>query len=76
LPYLAQAVERVRRTPGFAARAARAKAAYQAQAAQAAAAVNALADQHGLAPGQKLAWRHRPNATEVPPLLALQVHGL
>ena len=64
-PVLAQAVERVRATPGFAAAAARAKQAYQTQMVQAAEAVRNFAADHDLDPGEQLTWRTRPEVSKV-----------
>ena len=63
-PVLAQAVEKVRATPGFAAAAGRAKQAYQAQTAQAAEAVRTYAAACGLNPGDRMMWRHRPDVSQ------------
>ena len=75
---LAQAVEKVRATPGFAAAAERAKQAYQTQTVMAAQAVQNFAATQGLDPGYRLTWRARPDVSQVgqhPPSVRPDFHG-
>ena len=59
----AQALERIKATPGFAARACAAHEEYQAQAQDAEEAVHAFCEAHGQA--ERLSWRHRPDLQTV-----------
>ena len=59
----AQALERIKATPGFAARACAAHEEYQAQGQDAEEAVHAFCEAHGQA--ERLSWRHRPDVKTV-----------
>ena len=58
-----QALERIKATPGFAARACAAHEEYRAQVQDAEEAVHAFCEAHGQA--ERLSWRHRPDLQTV-----------
>lgn len=60
-----QAIHKAQESPDFLDKAAAAEDAYREQTEEAAEAVAEFAEQHDLAPHQRLTWRHRPNVPKV-----------
>ncbi|KAK9905956.1 hypothetical protein WJX75_009484 [Coccomyxa subellipsoidea] len=60
-----KAIHKAQESPDFLAKAAAAEDAYREQTEEAAEAIAEFAEQHDLAPHQRLTWRHRPNVPKV-----------